>query len=55
MDAEADSWHDIPTRAADVRWRIQGPYGNGSAAHMLLKKQYLLTSNLCILSSKNKL
>jgi len=55
MDAEADSWRDIPTRAADVRWRIQGRYGNGSAAHMLLKQQYLLTSNPCILSSKNKL
>jgi len=39
MDAEADSWHDIPTRTADVRWRIQGRYGNGSAAHMLLKQQ----------------
>jgi len=55
MDAEVDSWHDIPMRAADVRWRIQGRYGNGSAAHMLLKQQYFLTSNLRILGSKNKL
>ena len=54
-DAKADSWHDIPTRAADLRWRIQGRYGNGSAAHMLLKQQNFLTSNLYILSFKNKL
>ena len=55
MDGEADSWHDNPMQAADVRWRIQGRCENGSAAHMLLKPHYLFTYNLCTICSKRTL